>query len=156
MNRIIVSTYLPSMYIPDQPFSSPTAPIRVLSLENGEKISRDLKGVEAITSPNYVTGLAAALLSKVSAPYLWSCDIPYLWLRQSHPQPSHQPSHMNAHNQSNLKLVASESLQFSSYTHHPQNPPHHSFYFHSQSPQFQILKSSIHSRNSLIPRPSSS
>jgi hypothetical protein len=71
MNRIIVSTYLPSMYIPDQPFSLPTAPIRALSLENGERISRDLnglKGMEAITSPNYVTGLAAALLSKVSPP----------------------------------------------------------------------------------------
>jgi hypothetical protein len=27
-----------------------------------------LKGMEAITSPNYVTGLAAALLSKVSPP----------------------------------------------------------------------------------------
>ena len=78
MNRIIVSTYLPSMYIPDQPFSLPTAPIRVLSLENEEKISRDLKGVEAITSPNYVTGLAAALLSIVSAPYAWPCGIPYL------------------------------------------------------------------------------
>lgn len=66
MSRIIVSTYLPSMYIPDQPFSLPTAPIRGLSIENGQRTSRSLNGVEAITSPNYVTGLAAALLSKVS------------------------------------------------------------------------------------------
>jgi hypothetical protein len=78
MNRLIVSTYLPSMYIPDQPFSLPTAPIRVLSLENGEKISRDLKGLEAITSPNYVTGLGAALLSKVSPPYACYCGAPHI------------------------------------------------------------------------------
>jgi hypothetical protein len=58
------------MYIPDQPFSLPTAPIRLLSLENGERVTRDLKGMEAITSPNYVTGLAAALLSKVSHSFL--------------------------------------------------------------------------------------
>jgi hypothetical protein len=64
--RMIVSTYLPSLYIPDRPFSAPTAPIRVLSIENGKKVEKGLKGVEAITSPNYVTGLAAALLSKVS------------------------------------------------------------------------------------------
>jgi hypothetical protein len=65
------------MYIPDQPFSLPTAPIRILSLENGERVSPDLKGMEAITSPNYVTGLAAALLSNVSPPQVWSCGVTY-------------------------------------------------------------------------------
>ena len=54
------------MYIPDQPFSLPTAPIRYLSIENGQRVSKELKGAEGITSPNYVTGLAASLLSKVS------------------------------------------------------------------------------------------
>jgi hypothetical protein len=92
MNRIIVSTYLPSMYIPDQPFSLPTAPIRVLSLENGERVSPDLKGMEAITSPNYVTGLAAALLS----PYLANVS-------------SHHPLY-TSYVSLDLELVISEKL----------------------------------------------
>jgi hypothetical protein len=76
------------MYIPDQPFSLPTAPIRVLSLENGERLSPDLKGMEAITLPNYVTGLAAALLSKVSPPWKSGPVMSHIpWYRQ-YPSPS--------------------------------------------------------------------
>jgi hypothetical protein len=63
--RMVVSTYLPSMYIPDRPFSLPSAPVRALQVLNGSKMEHSVKGVEAITSPNYVTGLAAALMSKV-------------------------------------------------------------------------------------------
>lgn len=76
ITRIVLSTYLPSLYIPDRPFSAPTAPIRVLSIQDGKKVEKDLKGVEAFTSPNYVTGLAAALLSKVS-----------IWISNLHPHP---------------------------------------------------------------------
>lgn len=53
------------MYIPDRPCTLPTAPIRYLTINGGRVDSKDIKGAEPITSPNYVTGLAAALLSKV-------------------------------------------------------------------------------------------
>lgn len=60
-----MSTYLPTLYIPDKPFSLPSAPIRALLIQDKSRKDQTLKGVEAITSPNYVTGLAAAILSNV-------------------------------------------------------------------------------------------
>ena len=53
------------MYIPDRPFTLPTAPIRYLAINGGRVDPKEVQGAEVITSPNYVTGLAAALLSKV-------------------------------------------------------------------------------------------
>jgi hypothetical protein len=63
--RMIVSTYLPSLYIPDRPFTLPSAPIRYSAVEGGHTGQKKVDGAELITSPNYVTGLSAALLSKV-------------------------------------------------------------------------------------------
>ena len=63
--RLAVSSYLPSMYIPDRPFTLPTAPIRYLAINGDKVVTKEIKCAEPITSPNYVTGLAAALLSRV-------------------------------------------------------------------------------------------
>lgn len=64
--RLVVSTYLPSMYIPDpssQPSISSTPPIRHLRTSGSTPSSGS---VAAFDSPNYVTGLPAALESIVS------------------------------------------------------------------------------------------
>lgn len=64
-SRMIVSTYLPSMYIPDRALSLPTAPIRHVTIHGAQIIDKTVDGAEPLSSPNYVTGLAAALLSNV-------------------------------------------------------------------------------------------
>lgn len=61
----MVSTYLPSLYIPDRPLELYAAPIRYLAIKDGHVASRSVRGAESITSPNYVTGAAAALLTMV-------------------------------------------------------------------------------------------
>lgn len=75
--RLVVTTYLPSMYIPDfsseNPQSYDDAPIRYLSSEPTANGAPSADGGAVYESPNYVTGLPAALLSLVRSSPVQTC-----------------------------------------------------------------------------------
>ena len=65
--RIIASSYLPAMYISSssESYDSPSSPIRYVQLHGSSTAELDKAGLRPFGSPNFITGLAAAVGSEV-------------------------------------------------------------------------------------------